>query len=105
MVAILLRVSAVTIRCCFNIPSVDIAFIMQITQDAFKACKRLLDVKRFFIFGIGFVGNLYVEVKAVLILLPKKKTANDPAVAAHEINGDGGDFTLLFQNTVSQIKQ
>ena len=38
---------------------------MQITQNPFKAGKCLLDVSGLLIFGIGFISNLDIKVKAV----------------------------------------
>src|SRR5690606_1519049 len=55
--------------------------------------------------GIRFVGDLDVEVKAVLVLFAEQPASDPPAVARHIIDRDGRNFALLAKNPAGQVQQ
>src|SRR4051812_45766182 len=96
VIPVLLRISAITIRCSLYVLHMDIAFLMQVSQYPREAFESFPDIKRLFILGVGFVRDLDIEVKAVLLLLAEKPTADHPAIVIDEINRNCRHFPFLF---------
>ncbi len=51
-----------------DILHVDVALSMQIAQDVLEASKCRLDILGFLVPGIGFIGNLDIEIEAIFSL-------------------------------------
>lgn len=95
----------VAIGCSPDILNVDIALLIQRSEDSLKTCEGLGDVLRPLVLGVGFVRDFDVEVNTVLTQIAQQAPSNRPRVLRHVINGDCGDLTLLFEDTRRDVQQ
>lgn len=105
VIAVLLSDSAKAIGCRPDILHIDIAFIVQVTQQLRKGIKRLSDVLCFFSLGVGFVGDFDVEVEAAFAMLRQRLARNNPVLRVDVLNGYRGDIRILVQNSAGEFQK
>ena len=83
----------------------DIALWMQWRQELLEPRKTRRDVPRFFIFGVGAIHHLDVEIKTIFTLRRQRAASNHPLVGRGVVNGNRREIRFFMKNFRGQLQQ